>query len=64
MPRVIEYTFNILVRIQSVQNEHGICEGITIETIDDSQITKMCECQCHDNMYKLAQRMQASNNQY
>jgi hypothetical protein len=47
-----------------VQNEHGICEGITIETIDDSQITKMCECQCHDNMYKLAQRMQASNNQY
>lgn len=47
-----------------IQNEHGICEGITIETIDESQITKMCECQCHDNMYKLAQRMQASNNQY
>jgi hypothetical protein len=47
-----------------VQNEHGTCEGATIETIDGSQITKMCECQCHDSMYKLVQRMQASNSQY
>ena len=59
-----------------VQNEHRICEGVTIEAADDSQITKMCECQCHDNMYKmcecqchdnmykLAQRMQASSRQY
>jgi hypothetical protein len=23
-----------------VQNEHGLCEGVTIEATDDSQITK------------------------
>lgn len=47
-----------------VQNEHGLCEDVTIEAADDSQITKMRECQCHDNMYKLAQRMLASSRQY
>jgi hypothetical protein len=46
------------------QNEHGICEGATIETINGSQTTKMCECQCHDNIYQLVRRMQISNSQY
>ena len=43
------------------QNEHGICEGVIIETIDGSKITKICECQCHDSIYQLVRRMQISN---
>ena len=45
-----------------VQNEHGLCEDVTIEAAYDSQITKICEWQCHDNMYNLAQRMLAVDN--
>lgn len=45
------------------QNEHGICEGVIIETIDGSKITKICECQCHDSIYQLVRRMQISNSQ-
>jgi hypothetical protein len=47
-----------------IQNEHGSCEGAIIETINGSQTTKMCECQCHNSMYQLVRRMQASNSQY
>ena len=47
-----------------VQNEHGMCEGATIESNNDSKTTKMCECQCHDSMYQLVRRMQISNSQY
>ena len=45
------------------QNEHGICEGVIIETIDGSKITKICECQCYDSIYQLVRRMQISNTQ-
>ena len=47
-----------------IQNEHGSCEGAIIETINGSQKTKICECQCHNSMYQLVRRMQASNSQY
>jgi hypothetical protein len=47
-----------------VQNEHGMCEGATIESNNDSKTTKMCDCQCHDSMYQLVRRMQISNSQY
>jgi hypothetical protein len=47
-----------------VQNEHGICEGATTENINGSQITKICECECHNSMYKLVRRMRISNSQY
>jgi hypothetical protein len=47
-----------------VQNEHGMCEGATIESNNYSKTTKMCECQCHDSMYQLVRRMQISNSQY
>jgi hypothetical protein len=46
-----------------IQNEHDLCEGTIIEIINDSETTKICQCQCHDNMYKLVQRMQAANSQ-
>ena len=42
-----------------MQNEHGLCEGNVLETIHGSKITRICECQCHDNMYQLARRFQA-----
>jgi hypothetical protein len=45
------------------QNEHGICEGVIIEIIEGSKITKICECQCHDSIYQLVRRMQISNSQ-
>jgi hypothetical protein len=48
-----------------IQNKHDLCEGAIIEIINDSQSTKMCQCQCHNNMYQLARRMQAAaNSQY
>jgi hypothetical protein len=43
-----------------IQNKHDLCEGAIIEIINDSQSTKMC--QCHNNMYQLARRMQAAAN--
>jgi hypothetical protein len=45
------------------QNDHGICEGVIIGTIDGSKITKICECQYHDSIYQLVRRMQISNTQ-
>jgi hypothetical protein len=46
-----------------IQNEHDLCEGETVEIINGSKSTKICQCQCHNNMYKLVQRMQAANSQ-
>ena len=43
-----------------MQNEHSLCEGNVMETIHGSKITKICQCQCHDNMYQLANRFQAA----
>ena len=44
-------------------NKNMICVmGNIIETIKDSTATRICECQCHDNMYKLVSRKQAANN--
>lgn len=31
--------------------------------INNSSVTRICECQCHDYMYKLVSRIQAANNQ-
>ena len=46
-----------------IQQEHDLCDGDIIEIINNSRETRICECQCHDNMYKLVSRMQAANNQ-
>jgi hypothetical protein len=46
-----------------VQNKHDLCEGEIIEIITGSKTTKICKCQCHDNMYQLIRRMQAVNSQ-
>jgi hypothetical protein len=43
-----------------IQNEHSLCEGHVIETIHGSKITRIRECQCHDNMYQLTRRFQAA----
>ena len=43
-----------------IQSEHDLCEGAIIEIINGSQTTKMCQCQCHNNMYQLVRRMQAA----
>ena len=47
-----------------IRQEHALCEGDIIETINGSKTTKICECQCHNNMYQLIRRMQSANNQY
>jgi len=46
-----------------IQQQHDLCDGDIIEIISNSGTTRICECQCHDNMYKLVSRMQAANNQ-
>ena len=47
-----------------IQNEHDLCEGNVIETIHGSKITRICQCQCHDNMYQLTRRIQAATKSY
>ena len=49
--------------VKCIQQEHASCDGDIVEIIDDSKITQICECECHNNMYKLVNRMQAAINQ-
>jgi hypothetical protein len=49
--------------VKCIQQEHDSCDGDIIEIINNSTTTRICECQCHDNMYKLVSRMQAANDQ-
>lgn len=37
--------------------------GDIVEVIDNSETTRICECECHNSMYKLVGRMQAAINQ-
>ena len=46
--------------IKCIQQEHELCEGAIIEIVDDS--ARICECECHNNLYKLVSRMQAATN--
>ena len=46
-----------------IEQQHDLCDGNIIEMINNSRVTRICECQCHDYMYKLVSRMQAANNQ-
>ena len=49
--------------VKCIQQEHASCDGDIIEIIDDSKMTRICECECHSSMYKLVSRMQAAINQ-
>jgi hypothetical protein len=44
-------------------NEHSLCEGVVIEIINDSKVTKICGCQCHNSMYQLIRKTLAVINQ-
>ena len=44
------------------EQEHDLCDGDIIEIINNSR-TRICECECHNSMYKLVRRMQAANKQ-
>jgi transcription antitermination factor NusA-like protein len=46
-----------------IQNEHSLCEGIISEIIKESKIIKICNCSCHNNMYKLIRNTLAIVNQ-
>jgi hypothetical protein len=46
-----------------MQYEHGLCVGEYLDIVNGSKITRICECQCHDNMYQLTRRMQAAKSQ-
>ena len=54
-----------------LKNEHGSCQGFTMETKPDSSTdTQMCACPCHDPMYQLVRNslglvnQSARNNPY
>jgi hypothetical protein len=49
--------------VKCIQQEHDLCQGDIIEGDNDSQSTRICECECHNSMYKLVRRMQAAINQ-
>ncbi len=44
-----------------IRNEHGLCNGDIVEFINGSKTIKICQCQCHDNMYQLVRRMHISD---
>ena len=46
-----------------IQNEHGACEGIVVEIINTSKITKICNCPCHNSMYNLIRNTLLAVNQ-
>jgi len=39
---------------------HDVCD---VNIVINPNERRICECQCHDFMYKLISRMQAANNQ-
>ena len=43
--------------------EKKVKDGDIVEIIVDSKSTQICDCECHNSMYKLVRRMQASINQ-
>jgi len=49
--------------LKCTQQEHDLCDGDIVEIIVDSKSTQICDCECHNGMYKLVRRMQASINQ-
>ena len=49
--------------VKCIKQEHDLCDGDIIEIINNSRRTRICECQCHNSMYKLVGRMQAASNQ-
>ena len=49
--------------VKCIEQRHDLCDGDIIEIINNSRNTRICECQCHNSMYKLVGRMQAASNQ-
>jgi len=49
--------------VKCIKQEHALCNGDIVEVIDNSETTRICECECHNSMYKLVGRMQAAINQ-
>jgi hypothetical protein len=46
-----------------MEQQHELCDGNTIEMVNNSSSTRICESQCHDYLYKLVSKMQVANNQ-
>jgi hypothetical protein len=44
--------------IKCTEQQHDGCDGNIVSNPE----TRICECQCHDYVYKLVSRMQAANN--
>jgi hypothetical protein len=39
-----------------IKQDHNSCEGIIINPDDAHQITSICNCPCHNNLYQLVKR--------
>ena len=46
-----------------ISQEHDLCSGDIVQPDNDSTSTRICECECHNSMYKLVGRLQAAINQ-
>lgn len=49
-------------------NDHGQCEGIVMSPAQESTVTRMCACPCHNGNYQLVKSalavINSSNNLY
>ncbi|MGE0243338.1 MAG: hypothetical protein AB7F53_05375 [Nitrososphaeraceae archaeon] len=39
-----------------IQQDHNNCEGIIVNPDETNQITSICNCPCHNNLYQLVKR--------
>ena len=49
--------------VDCTENNHGKCEGHFKETVNESPVTRMCACPCHDSTYQLVRNTVALMNQ-
>lgn len=43
-----------------IQQEHSNCNGIIINSQIDNEISRICTCPCHNNMYQLIKKASAA----
>ncbi|HEX2409206.1 MAG TPA: hypothetical protein VHJ38_18550 [Nitrososphaeraceae archaeon] len=43
-----------------IQQNHSNCNGIIINSQIDNEVSRICNCPCHNNMYQLIKKASAA----
>ena len=44
-----------------IQQEHNNCNGIIIDSEMDNEVSRICNCPCHNNIYQLIKKASAAS---